>query len=216
MTRWISLGLAMAGLLVLPHARAAALPLISEVYYDAVGTDDGLSFVELWGLPGTDLTGWVLEGINGSNGDVVPSLTLSGHIPNDGFFVVADGLADGSTLVAQADLILNFDLQNGPDSMQLLTPEGAIVDAVGYGVFAAGEIFAGEGSPTVDPAAGTAIARVFADVDTGQNSLDFAAAAPSPGGGALSAVPEPGTGLLVGAGMCGLVHGGRRRVQTRR
>jgi hypothetical protein len=216
MTRWISLGLAMAGLLVLPHARAAALPLISEVYYDAVGTDDGLSFVELWGLPGTDLTGWVLEGINGSNGQIVPSLTLSGQIPGDGFFVVADGLADGSTLVAQADLILNFDLQNGPDSMQLLTPEGAIVDAVGYGEFAVGEIFAGEGSPTVDPAAGTAIARVFADVDTDQNALDFAAAAPSPGGGALSAVPEPGTGLLVGAGMCGLVHGGRRRAPARR
>jgi hypothetical protein len=216
MTRWISLGLAMAGLLVLPHARAAALPLISEVYYDAVGTDDGLSFVELWGLPGTDLTGWVLEGINGTNGAVVPSLALSGTIPGDGFFVVADGLSDGSTLVAQADLILNFDLQNGPDSVQLLSPEGAIVDAVGYGEFAPGEIFAGEGSPTVDPAAGSAIARVFADVDTDQNSLDFVAAAPSPGGGAVSVVPEPGTGLLVGAGMCGLAHGGRRRASAQR
>jgi hypothetical protein len=211
MTRWISLGLAMAGLLVLPHARATALPLISEVYYDAVGSDDGLSFVELWGLPGTDLTGYVLDGINGSNGAVAPSLSLSGFIPADGFFVVADSLSDGSTLVTQADLLLNFDLQNGPDSMQLLSPEGVIVDAVGYGEFAVGEIFAGEDTPTVDPAAGSSIARLFADVDTDRNAFDFAAAVPSPGGGAVSSVPEPGTGLLIGAGMCGLAHAGRRR-----
>jgi hypothetical protein len=213
MTRWISLGAAMAGLLVLPHARAAALPLISEVYYDSVGSDDGLSFVELWGQPGTDLSGYTLEGINGSNGSVVPSLALSGQIGSDGFFVVADGLADGSTLVSQADLVLNFDLQNGPDSMQLLAPGGAVVDAVGYGEFAPGEIFAGEGSPTVDPPAGMAIARAFADVDTDQNQLDFAGAEPSPGGGTLSSVPEPGTALLVCAGLGGLAHAGRSRAQ---
>jgi len=211
MTRWLSLGLATAGLLLMPHARAAAMPLISEVYYDAVGTDDGLSFIELYGAPGTDLGGYLLEGINGSNGDVVPSLVLAGTIPSDGFFVVADGLSDGSTLVSQADLILNFDLQNGPDSVQLLSPEGAVVDAVGYGVFAAGEIFAGEGTPTVDPAAGTAIARLFADVDTDQNAHDFGAAAPSSGGGPLAAVPEPGTGLLLAGGLGGLARGGRAR-----
>ena len=28
---------------------ANALPLLSEVFYDAVGSDDGLSFVELYG-----------------------------------------------------------------------------------------------------------------------------------------------------------------------
>jgi len=213
MTRWLSLGLATAGLLLLPHARAAALPLISEVYYDAVGTDDGLSFIELYGAPGTDLGGYLLEGINGSNGDVVPSLVLAGTIPSDGFFVVADGLSDGSTLVSQADLILNFDLQNGPDSVQLLSPTGAIVDAVGYGVFAVGEIFAGEGTPTVDPAAGTAIARMFADIDTDQNAYDFGAAAPSPGVGALASVPEPGTGLLLAGGLAGLARGGRPRLR---
>jgi hypothetical protein len=195
----------------MPHARAAALPLISEVYYDSVGTDDGLSFIELYGAPGTDLGGYLLEGINGSNGDVVPSLVLAGTIPADGFFVVADGLSDGSTLVSQADLILNFDLQNGPDSVQLLSPNGAVVDAVGYGVFAAGEIFAGEGTPTVDPAAGTAIARGFADVDTDENAHDFGAAAPSPGVGPLAAVPEPGTGLLLAGGLGGLARGGRSR-----
>jgi hypothetical protein len=214
MTRLLTLGLATAGLVALPDA-AIASPWISEVYYDAVGSDDGLSFVELWGAPGTDLDGYLLEGINGSNGAVTPSLLLSGSIPADGFFVVADGLLDGSTQVAGADLILNFDLQNGPDSLQLLAPDLSVVDALGYGEFAPGEIFAGEGSPSVDPIAGSGVARLFANVDTDQNSLDFAAAEPSPGSGALAAVPEPGSGLLVCAGLGGLARLGRLRAAAR-
>lgn len=215
MTRLLTLGFAAAGLAALPPAGAVALPSISEVYYDSVGSDDGLSFVELWGAPGTDLEGYLLEGINGSNGAVTPSLALSGSIPEDGFFVVADGLLDGSTLVAEADLILNFDLQNGPDSLQLLAPDTSVVDALGYGEFVPGEIFAGEGSPSVDPPAGSAVARLFANVDTDQNALDFAEAAPSPGTGPLLAVPEPGSALLVCAGLGGLARLGRKRLSPR-
>ena len=95
---------------------AAALPLISEVLYDAVGSDNGQSFVELYGTPGMNLTGFFLEGINGSNGAVTHSIALSGPIPADGFFVLADDQGDGTTLVANADLIRDFDFQNGPDS----------------------------------------------------------------------------------------------------
>ena len=90
-----------------------ALPRFSEVFYDAVGTDDGLSFVELYGLPGTDLAGLVIQGINGTGGTVTDNIALSGLIPADGLFVIADGLADGTTQVANADLIANFDFQNG-------------------------------------------------------------------------------------------------------
>ena len=72
-------------------------------------------------------------------------------------------------------------------------PESSVLDALGYGVFAVGEVFAGEGAPAVDPAAGASLARRFADVDTGDNAADFIAlAAPTPGSAPLSAVPEPG------------------------
>jgi len=189
---------------------AGALPLISEVFYDAVGTDDGLSFVELYGAPGTDLAGYVLQGINGTGGTVTDSIALSGVIAADGLFVVADGFADGTTQVQNADQIANFDFQNGPDSVVLRVGD-AIFDAVGYGVFAASDVFAGEGNPGVDPAAGSSLARLFANVDTNDNASDFAASAPTPGSASLSGVPEPGTAALLSSGLIGLALQGRRR-----
>jgi hypothetical protein len=92
---------------------AAALPLISEVFYDAVGSDDGQSFVELYGTPGTDLSGLTIEGINGTGGAVTHSIALSGLIPADGLFVLADTFSGGGTAVANADLLASFDFQNG-------------------------------------------------------------------------------------------------------
>ena len=112
---------AMAGLLLalgLP-APSAALPLLSEVFYDASGSDDGRSFVELYGAPGTDLAGLFVDGINGSNGTVTDSVALAGLIPADGLFVLADAAGDGGTEVAEADLLASFDFQNGPDSVVL-------------------------------------------------------------------------------------------------
>ena len=62
---------------------------------------------------------------------------------------------------------------------------------MGYGVFGLGEVFAGEGAPAPDPAAGQSIARLFANLDTDDNAGDFAAlASPTPGTGAVQ-VPEP-------------------------
>ena len=101
---------------VLAPGSAGALPLISEAFYDAAGADNGLVFVELYGTPGASLDGLVLEGVNGSNGAVGPVLALSGAIPVDGFFVVADDRGDERTDVPNADPVLNFDFQSGPDS----------------------------------------------------------------------------------------------------
>ena len=179
---------------------ASATPVISEVFYDAVGSDNGHSFVELYGAPGSLLDGLTLEGVNGSNGAVGPIVALTGAIPSDGIFVVAD--LDGSTTsVPGADLHANFDFQNGPDSIVLM--DGiTTLDAVGYGVFGPGEIFAGEGSAAPDAPAGSSLARVFANQDRNDNALDFIVlATPTPGELDLLPVPEPGTGVL---GMCGL------------
>ena len=102
----VSLATALAS----PTVRAT--PLISEVLYDAVGSDNGLSFVELYGDPGSSLEGLILEGINGANGNAGPTIALSGVFPADGIFVVADDAGDGTTVVLGADWIANFDFQN--------------------------------------------------------------------------------------------------------
>jgi hypothetical protein len=186
-------------LALLLHASSvcAATIRLSEVLYDAAGSDDGGVFVELHGPAGLDLTGFVIEGVNGSNGDVTPSLALSGVIPADGLFVLADRRADGSTDVAEADLLLNFDFQNGPDSVRVLASDMSVLDALGYGSFGPGDVFAGEGSAAPDGAPGQSLARVFANVDTDQNAADFALLdVPTPGQ-ALLAAPEPSTAVLL-------------------
>lgn len=180
-------------------AAAGALPLISEVLYDAAGSDDGYGFVELYGTPGEALDGLTLEGINGANGAAGPVIALSGVIPDDGLFVVADRTGAGTTFVAEADLLANFDFQNGPDSV-VLRRDGEVLDALGYGVFGAGEVFAGESAPAPDAAPGESLARHFANVDSGDNAADFGVlASPTPGSAPVQAVPEPALAWLLAA-----------------
>jgi hypothetical protein len=191
---------------LLGAAPASAVPLLSEVYYDAVGVDDGQSFVELYGTPGSSLDGLVIEGVNGTGGTVTHTLPLSGVFGADGLFVLADRTSAGTTQVSDADLLLDFDFQNGPDSV-LLRGVSGVLDALGYGVFAVTDVFAGEGTAALDPAAGLSLARRFANVDTNDNGADFLAAAPTPG---VASLPEPSTAALLGLGLLGLARLGRR------
>jgi len=209
-SRTRALGALWLGLALAPTP-AWGLPLISEVFYDAAGADNGKSFVELFGAPGSALDGFTLEGVNGANGALTTSLTLTGTIPEDGLFLLADDIGDGTTLVPGADLVLDFDFQNGPDSVVLRNADG-VVDAIGYGVFGAGEVFAGEGAPAPDAPADASLARRFADVDSDDNSADWVVLdAPTPGSAPLAGVPEPAAGALFGAGLALLALLARRR-----
>ncbi|MFA7386823.1 MAG: hypothetical protein WCZ87_04095 [Thiohalobacteraceae bacterium] len=196
-------------LLSLP-TNASAL-VISEILYDAISGDAGNAFVELFGAPGTDLSGWSLQGVNGADGSVYKTVALSGVVPLDGVFVVADPL-NGGTNVPNAELVISVDFQNGPDSVQLYNGD-LLVDAIGYGSFG-GLFFAGEGQPAPDPAAGSSLARVNPWVDTDDNLADFAVlTAPTPGTVPVSAVPLPASLYLLGAGL--MLLGSRRQARTK-
>jgi hypothetical protein len=204
-----ALGAIFLGLALLPTP-ALCLPILSEVFYDATGSDDGKSFVELIGAPGTNLDGFVIEGVNGANGAVTVSVVLGGVIPPDGLFVVADTLADGTSAVVGADLLANFDFQNGPDSIVLRNAAG-VVDAVGYGVFGPSDFFAGEGEPAPDAPAGSSLARLFADVDSDDNAGDWRVLdRPTPGEAVRSEVPEPSAAVLLTGGLVLLAQRARR------
>jgi len=211
--RRLHLVLAAAGLVAIVEAGgtpALAVPLLSEIFYDAVGSDDAQVFVELSGEPGGSVDGFLLEGINGADGAITVTLELAGRFGADGLFVLADADSSGVTAVAGADQRLSFDFQNGPDSIILRDGQGVILDAVGYGTFGPGEFFAGEGSPAPDPAAGSSLARVDPFVDRGDNALDFEVLASPTPGTAPGVVPEPALGVLLAWASAGLVIRRRR------
>ncbi len=116
---------------LLGAAPSLALPVISEVFYDATGVDDGLSFVELYGAPGAGLDGLVIEAVNGADGAVTHTLTLTGSFGADGLFVVADRTSAGATQVADADLLLDFDFQNGDQKQAKSRGYGATTEGLG-------------------------------------------------------------------------------------
>jgi len=196
---------------ILQTQPAIAAPLISEVLYDAVGADNGYTFVELYGTPGDSLSGLSLQGINGATGLAYDTLNLSGTFNASGVFVVADDSGNGTSNVPNVDLILNFDLQNGPDSV-LLKSGGTVIDALGYGVFGPGTFFAGEGTPAPATAPGQSLARSYADIDTNNNSADFMVLnTPTPGQALAAPLPVPGSLWLLMSGLLGTVVISRRR-----
>ncbi len=184
---------------------ATASPVISELFYDAPGSDAGLVFVELLGTPGESLEGLVLEGINGSGGSVYKTIGLGGLFPADGVFVIADG-SGTSTSVVNADFIADVDFQNGPDSV-VLRDAVSVLDAVAYGDFAAGDVFAGEGAAASSAVAGASIARFNPFVDTNVNASDFVVLdSPTPGAvPSVSAVPLPASVVLFASGLLALL-----------
>jgi len=206
-------GLALTGSILLSAAAASSQVVINELRYDAPGADNGQVFVELMGPAGTDISGWKIQSIEGfgSNAGKCNSggnftFPAGTTIPADGFFVLADDDGTGATQVANADIIANWDPENGSDAMALVDAGGIVLDAVAYGNVNTAAPAACvnpwfEGNPARDVFAPLSIERCPAGTDTGDNDTDFTPNVPTPGvGSARCGAIEfvTGTGPLVG------------------
>lgn len=197
--------LCVSALLVLltTSAPSFALPILSEIFYDAVGSDRAKVFTEIAGPPGFRLDGWSLVGVNGDTGLPYRTIDLSGAvIPPDGILVVATSRATGA-LLAVRDFVADVDWQNGPDVVELWTSAGLRADALQYGLTNGPPL--GEGTPAVDVEAGLALARRAGLLDTDDNATDFVVADPTPGTvpGRVETVGEP-----ISAAFLALLFGG--------
>src|SRR5438067_2148488 len=114
--------LLMAALSCAPPGR----PIVTEVYYDAPGVDTGYEFVELWnpGDAAASLAGVRLEAGDGAGpgrwtlkwtGGAADSVAARAH------FVIGGALVE-----PLPNRVITLDLQNGPDAMRLVWPDGAI------------------------------------------------------------------------------------------
>lgn len=155
--------------------------VIHEVLYDAAGSDtDGNEFIELYGTPGADLDHYQILLINGSDGEVLDTINLKAHskIRENGLFLIADARTNASNAsnIAGADLIDNFDPQNGPDAIQVLDPQGRLVDALCYGngslPLARNGLETCEGAAAPDVAGGHSLSRQQGG-DSNDNAADF-------------------------------------------
>ena len=182
---------------------AVASPVIQELLYDGAGTDAIDVFTEIFGVSGMSLHGWSLIGVNGSNGESYRTVSLDGAVvPEDGILVITTSSASAD-LLTHSDFFAEVDWQNGPDAVQLVDPQGNIIDALQYGD--AGVNNAGEGAPAVDVDAGWSLTRDLFGTDTNDNLTDFlASSSPTPGIGPKP-VPLPGTLALFATGVFGLV-----------
>lgn len=164
--------------------------IIYELLYDIVGDDtDGHVFVELFGDADTDISGYKLIFVNGDDGGIYETIEFPENsvIADDGIFLVADSKTGDTnvTNVADADFIDNFDPQNGPDCVQLVSETGVLLDALGYGTPIAATAENGlacfEGASAAKVTSGKSLSRTDG-ADTGNNSADFTMlATPTPG-----------------------------------
>ncbi len=153
-------------------------PLLNEVFYDAVGDDVGREYVEL--LNASDAT-WTLDGLRLEAGDGAGpgrwTLRWTGR-PGDSVAAHARFVIGGALVTPAPDRVVNLDLQNGPDAVRLVWPDG-VVEVLGWGELAHDEYHCGVSAP--DVASGRALARIPESAATADNAGDFHDAAPSPG-----------------------------------
>ncbi len=173
--------------------------VINEVNYDfgsiTGGGDQGREFIELAGPAGAPLFNLSLTAVEGGAmaGLVEGNFQIqSGRLGLDGLYVLADRDTGGTTFVAEADQVINLDLENAGtnnqegDALQLIhAPSGqapVLLDTFAYGPVAAGLVdlsrglAVGEGEAVPDVSAGVQTvnwARSDDAVDTNDNRADF-------------------------------------------
>jgi hypothetical protein len=176
------LALAAAAAVCGGRAAIASPPVVlNEVFYDATGSDTGLAFIEL--VNTTDATvslfGWQLEAGDGADSERWRELWGGGPtdaIPPHGRYLVGEAL-----VVPAPDRMTHLELENGPDAVRLIAPDGSI-DVLGYGALTNLDQF--EGRPAPDVPAGFALARIPDGHDTDDNAADFVAVSPPTPGAA--------------------------------
>ncbi len=164
--------------------------VVNEMLYDVVGSDtNGDVFIELAGEASTEVSGYKIAFVNGSDGKIYDTIDVpeGSFISARGLFVIADAVtgSPGTSHVVDAQLIVNFDPQNGPDALQLLDSTGALIDCLGYGspqlATAENGMQSYEGTPSVTASGGASLSRTDAQ-DTGDNATDFVKlTTPTPG-----------------------------------
>lgn len=185
--------LACAGLLV-PSANAgpASHLLINEVYGGGGNSGATLThdFVELVNPTSEtiSLDGYVVEyyGATGNRGN---RCTLSGSVAPGGYFLVQQAKGAGGTqALPTPDATCGANMSGTKGSVQLIGPDGTVVDLVGYGAATKAE-----GKPTKALSNTTSAQRRGLE-DTDDNSADFVIGTPSPMNSASTPAPStPGT-----------------------
>ena len=179
---------------------AAPEAIVINEFLVAAGEDGAIpEFIELKAPGGLDLRCYDLLAINGSDCSVAKSVSLTGAVSGDGYYVVGTSpeLANVDQVSAAADL------PDSNDGVELVFDSGregeapVVVDSVLFGsAEALAECDRGEGAPALQPTKpndiGKSIGRVPDGADTDSNKDDFRELeAPTPGFTNEAAVPGP-------------------------
>lgn len=176
--------LLMLAFFVPAHAQGAPAVVINEVLYDAVGSDTGHEWIELYNAVGetVSLRGWHIERA-GTQFVSVFTFPDGVTIAPGGFLLVGESAVEG------ADVSTPLAFQNGgsaTDGMRLVNDAGGVVDVLLYDAPNTNGLPDESGNPGMsfapDVAEGHSLARVPDGADTNASGADFVESAdPTPG-----------------------------------